>query len=424
MFMNESKIAIVGMSCILAKANNYVEFWNNLINKKECITFFNNNTHNEDSMQSIVEARGIIENLDEITIKGLDNKYIQFMDPQLKLLFQLVEDARLDYKDTQKKENNEITGVFCSSASSFEWRKNIILPKEFDNSYDRNNITYISDNQYYSSQIAYYYNFTGTCATINAACTSSMAALHIAISALLLGEIDCAYVGGVNVNYPLNKGYEYDSRIMFSKDGHCRAFDQRANGSVPGDGGGVLVLKRLEDAIENNDKIYAVIASSAMNNDGNRKMGFAVPSVKGLYEVMTEALDIANVKTEDFSFVEAHGTGTYYGDSLEVNVLKEVFRTNKRNYCALGSVKPNVGYLDVASGIISIIKSILSIHNKIYPPNINFEIINENIDICNSPFFVNVEKVNLNKEKIICGINSFGDGGNNVYIILENHIKE
>lgn len=216
-------------------------------------------------------------------------------------------------------------------------------------------------------------------------------------------------------------GYIYDERLIYSQSGICRTFDENADGTIPADGGAVVVLKRLVDAIEDGDRIYCVISGSAMNNDGKRKMGYTVPSIDGISEVVQCAMDIAGIKAEQFSFMEFHGTGTHFGDCIEFTAFTETMNISKRNFCAMGSIKPNIGYLEGGSGIVSFIKAVLSIHYKIFPANIHIQKLNKDIKIEKSPFSVNTENVFLRSKRIVGGVNSYGDGGNNVFVIIEEY---
>lgn len=413
----DNKVAVVGMSCIVPGAKNYSELWDNLINKRESITGIASGAAGNKNWPHICVS-GCIEGVEEMLIPGIDDQLLPFADPQLRLLYTLVGQAIEDCTCNVYGKGGR-TGVFCSSDSSFDWRKAIELPDHLQNPYYIKELSYVSDNQYYSSMISYLYGLTGQSAGVCAACASSLAAVHMAVSSLLLGDIDCGIAGGVSIQPSHKNGYFYDERLIYSRSGKCRTFDQEADGTIPSDGGGIVVLKRLEDAIEDGDKIYSVISGSAMNNDGKRKMGFTVPSIEGISEAVRYAMDIAEISAGEFSFLEFHGTGTHFGDCIEFTAFTEALATSKRNFCAIGSIKPNIGYLECASGVIGLIKAVLSVYQKMFPATIHLQNLNKDIEIENSPFYVNTENVSLHSDRIVGGINAYGDGGNNVFVIVE-----
>lgn len=414
--MND-KVAVVGISCIVPGAKKYNELWDNLINKKESITYTETGDAGNKKWPHICVS-GCIEDVKGISIPGIDEQLIPFVDPQLNLLYTLVGQAIGDCTGNVYGEEGR-TGVFCSSDSSFDWRKTIVVPDYLQNPYDLKELSYVSDNQYYSSMISYLYGFTGQSVGVCAACASSLAAVHMAVSSLLLGDIDCGIAGGVSIQPSHKNGYFYDERLIYSKSGKCRTFDRDADGTIPSDGGGIVVLKRLEDAVADGDRIYSVISGSAMNNDGKRKMGYTVPSIDGISEVIGCSMDIAKINAEQFSFLEFHGTGTHFGDCIEFTAFTEAFNTSKRNFCAIGSIKPNIGYLECASGVVGLIKAILSVYKKIFPATIHLQNLNKDIDIENSPFYVNTENVYFRSDRIVGGVNAYGDGGNNVFVLVE-----
>ncbi|MCZ6701571.1 MAG: type I polyketide synthase, partial [Ignavibacteria bacterium] len=242
---------------------------------------------------------------------------------------------------------------------------------------------------------------------------------------LLSYQCDMALAGGVRVSIPQVTGYQYNEGFILSSDGHVRAFDAKASGTVPGEGVGLVMLKRLEDAIADRDNIHAIIKASAANNDGSLKAGYTAPSVEGEAEVIATAQAIAEVNPETISYIETHGTGTLVGDPIEITALTQAFRlkTNKKGFCAIGAVKCNIGHTDIASGIAGLIKTILSLKNKAIPPSINYDTPNPAIDFENSPFYVNTKlqdyKSSGNPRR--AGVSAFGLGGTNVHVVLEEY---
>ncbi|WP_228013285.1 SDR family NAD(P)-dependent oxidoreductase [Nostoc edaphicum] len=280
-----------------------------------------------------------------------------------------------------------------------------------------------NDKDYLTTRVSYKLNLTGPSVNVQTACSTSLVAIHMACSTLLSGECDMILAGGVSVNVPQKIGHLYQEGMIVTPDGHCRAFDARAQGTIFGSGVGIVVLKRLEDAIADEDHIYAVIKGSALNNDGGMKVGYMAPNGDGQAAVVTEAMAMAGVDAETISYVEAHGTGTPIGDPIEIGGLAQAFRTStqKKNFCAVGSVKTNVGHLQIASGVVGFIKTVLSLYHKKLPPSLHFEQPNPQIDFANSPFYVNTTLKNWDTpgSPRRAGVNSLGIGGTNAHVILE-----
>src|SRR5690349_1605128 len=243
----------------------------------------------------------------------------------------------------------------------------------------------------------------------------------MACQSLLSGQCDMALAGGVSVRVPQKTGYMYTEGMISSPDGHCRAFDSRAHGTLPGSGLGVVVLKLASEALKDGDNIHAVIKGSAINNDGRGKIGYTAPSIDGQTKVIARAQAMADVKADTITFVEAHGTGTALGDPIEVEALTRAFRqhTDKKGFCALGAVKTNVGHLDTAAGMAGLFKMVLSLKHKLIPPTVHFEKPNPAIDFVNSPFHVNNTLQEWNASPRRGAVSSFGIGGTNVHMILE-----
>ncbi|MEM6404747.1 MAG: type I polyketide synthase, partial [Cyanobacteria bacterium P01_D01_bin.116] len=271
--------------------------------------------------------------------------------------------------------------------------------------------------------ISYKLNLKGPSISIQTYCSSSLVAVHLACKSLLDEECDIALAGGVTIIVPQKSGYFYEEYGILSPDGHCRAFDAQAQGTIFGSGLGIVVLKRLKDAIADNDYIHAVIKGSAINNDGSLKVSYTAPSVNGQAEVIVEALANAGIDADDISYIETHGTGTATGDPIEIAALTKAFHafTKRNGFCTIGSVKPNIGHLDTASGIASLIKTVLALKNKQIPPSLNFEVPNPEIDFANSPFYVNTKLTEweTNGKPRRAGVSSLGFGGTNAHVILE-----
>ncbi|MDN6888109.1 SDR family NAD(P)-dependent oxidoreductase [Variovorax sp. CAN2819] len=273
------------------------------------------------------------------------------------------------------------------------------------------------------TRVAYKLNLRGPAVTVQTACSTSLTAVHTACQALLSHDCDMALAGGVWINLLQEGGYRYQAGAILSRDGHCRAFDADADGTVIGSGAGVVVLKRLDEALRDGDTIHAVIKGSAANNDGSAKVGFTAPSIDGQAEVIRAAQLIAGVSADTIGYVEAHGTGTTLGDPIEIAALTQAFRadTERRGFCAVGSVKTNVGHLDAAAGVAGLIKAVMALKHRTLPPSLHFSKPNPRIDFAGSPFHVNTQCQPWPEGSTPrrAGVSSFGIGGTNVHVVLE-----
>jgi acyl transferase domain-containing protein/thioesterase domain-containing protein len=280
-----------------------------------------------------------------------------------------------------------------------------------------------NNKDFLTTRVSYKLNLRGPSLTVQTACSTSLVAVHLACQSLLSGECDMALAGGVSVQVPQRAGYVYQEGGIMAPDGHCRAFDAQAAGTVGGSGVGLVVLKRLADARADRDTIHAVIRGSAINNDGAAKVGYTAPSVDGQAEVIAEALALADIPADKVGYVEAHGTGTVLGDPIEVAALTQAFRATsaRTGYCALGAVKTNIGHLDSAAGVAGLIKAVLAVKHGLLPPSLNFTRPNPQIDFAGSPFYVNTTLAAWPQEgqPRRAGVSSFGIGGTNAHVVLE-----
>ncbi|MEM9581226.1 MAG: type I polyketide synthase, partial [Pseudomonadota bacterium] len=280
-----------------------------------------------------------------------------------------------------------------------------------------------NDKDFLSTRLSHFLDLKGPSISVQTACSTSLVATHYAAQALLNGECDMALAGGVTIELPQGHGYEFKENEILSPDGACHAFDHRAQGTVFGSGAGVLVLRRLEDAIADRDHIWAVIKGSAVNNDGSDKAGYLAPSVGGQAAAIAEAQAVAGITADSVDYVECHGTGTYLGDPIEVAALTEAFRetTQDNGFCRIGSVKTNIGHLDTAAGAASLIKTALSLHHGQMPPSLGYEAPNPAIDFASSPFRVNDQLTDWTPRRGVrrAGVNSLGVGGTNAHVIVD-----
>ncbi len=422
------EIAVIGMSGRFPGAGNFDEFWDNLKNGVESITFFSDEELKEAGVTPelianpyYIKANGVLENIEyfDASFFGYTPREAEIMDPQTRVFHECawaaLEDAGYD-----PAEYKGLIGLYAGATHNLNWEGRAIFSGKVEEigSFAARQLT---QKDYLNLRISYKLNLMGPSVSLYTACSTSLVAIHQACQAILNGECDMALAGGVSVAMIVKSGYMYQEGMILSPDGHCRAFDAAAKGINNGDGVGVVVLKILEDARQDRDNIYAVIKGSAINNDGIRKAGFTAASVEGQAEVIKMALQVAEVKSESIGYIEAHGTGTELGDPVEIEALKLAFNTNKKAFCAVGSVKTNVGHLDAAAGIASFIKAVLALKYRLVPPSINFEIPNPHIDFINSPFYINSMLSEWeNREYLLrAGVSSFGIGGTNAHVILE-----
>jgi len=422
------EIAVIGMSCRFPGAENISEYWDNLKNGVESITFFSNDElGGTDIPQELFEnpnfikVKGYLPEIDKFDASffGYTPREVELMDPQLRLFHESAWEA-LENGGYDSESYDGLIGLFAGAAHNHYWES---ISKISGKSEEMGEWTayQLVDKDYLTLRISYTLNLMGPSYSIYTACSTSLVAIHLATQAILSGDCDMALAGGITLILPQIAGYIYREGMVMSSDGHCRAFDARANGTAFGDGVGVVLLKRLEDAINEKDHIYAIIKGSAINNDGIRKSSFTAPSIDGQLEVLTTAFQISHVEPESIGYIEAHGSGTPLGDPIEIEALTLAFNTSKRNFCSLGTVKTNVGHLDAAAGVAGFIKTVLSIYHGQLPPSLHFEQSNREIDFENSPFYVNtmLQKWRGNRYPRRAGVSSFGIGGTNAHIILE-----
>ncbi len=343
------------------------------------------------------------------------------MDPQHRILLECAWEAMEDSGHDPWAHPGRI-GVFATAGKDTYLLFNLLSHGDWMHSEEVFQLLLGNEKDYLSSRISYKLNLTGPSVTIQSACSSSLVAVHMACQSLTMGECDMALVGGVSVDVPRAAGYLYRAGGILSPDGHCKAFDAEAKGTTFGHGAGVIVLRKAADALADGDSIRALIRGTAVNNDGCDKAGFTAPSIKGQAQVIREALEVAGVSPDTITYVEGHGTATPIGDPIEVQALTKAFRTytNRKQYCALGSVKTNLGHLGPAAGISGIIKTILSLGHAEIPPSLHFRSPNPQIDFATTPFFVNTELRPWSSHgPKRAGVSSFGQGGTNAHVILE-----
>ncbi len=427
---NGSEIAIIGLTGRFPGAKNVDEFWHNLQNGIESISNFSD----EELLQAGVDAallsnpnyvkrNAVIEDAElfDADFFGFNPRDAEITDPQHRIFLECAWEA-LEKAGYNSEIYNGSIGVFAGSNLS-GYLLNIYFNQNIRNSVDERQIAIAGDKDYLATRTSYKLNLTGPSYTVQTACSTSLVAVHLACQSLLNGECDMALAGGVSISASRKAGYLYQEGSINSPDGHCRAFDAKARGTVGGEGAGIVVLKRLEDALNDGDFIHAVIKGSAINNDGSNKVSYTAPRIEGQAKVIKTAQLVAELEAETITYIEAHGTGTSLGDPIEIAALTQAFQssTKNKNFCAIGSLKTNIGHLDAAAGVAGLIKTVLALKHKQIPPSLHFEEPNPQIDFANSPFYVNnkLSEWKVDKHPRRSGVSSFGIGGTNAHVILE-----
>lgn len=422
------EIAVVGMACRFPKSKNIREFWQHLRAGDELVTQFSEEdlkNFGVDPKMKIdpgyVAAEAIINDSGHFDAEffKITESDAKTMDPQQRLLLECAWHALEDggYSPHDKALN---CGVFVSSGNNKYYLQNVLSNPEKVEEVGEFQIEIGNSVNFLATRISYLFNLTGPASVVQTACSSSLVAIHYACQSLLNGECDLALSGGSKIEVPQNYGHVHTEGGVKSSEGHCRVFDKDASGFVNGNGCGMVLLKRLEDALADGDEIYGIVKGSALNNDGSEKIGYTAPSIPGQQQVIQEALDIAEVTPESISYIEAHGTGTKLGDPVEIDGLKQVFTAN-HSHCALGSVKANMGHLDAAAGVAGFIKAILTLHHKEICPQVNFNELNPAIELDGSPFYISTELQTWSEKDhpFRAGVSSFGIGGTNAHVVLE-----
>lgn len=428
---SHEEIAIIGMAGRFPGARNVDDFWHNLKNGVESVKpipleELQTAGVDEKTVRDpyFVNAAAIMPDADafDASFFGVTVREAEIMDPQHRVFLETAWEA-LENAGYDPEKFRGLIGIFGGVAPNTYFQNNLATRPELLRMLGRYAVMLGSEREYAITRVSFKLNLTGPSMSVNTACSTSGVAIHLACQSLLGGECDIALAGGARIMVPFNTGYLYEESGIQSPDGHCRAFDVEARGTVVGNGVGILVLKRLSEAIQDGDCIHAVIKGSAINNDGSQKVGFTAPSVQGQASVIMDALRVADVNPDSISYVEAHGTGTWLGDPIEVAALTKAFRnwTARKSYCPIGSVKTNIGHLDAGAGVAGVIKTVLALKHGQIPPSLNFSRPNPQIDFEASPFYVNSTLTDWQAGTAPrrAGVSSFGLGGTNAHIILE-----
>jgi acyl transferase domain-containing protein/acyl carrier protein len=426
------EVAVIGMAGRFPSAESIDELWRNLRDGVESVVSFSD----EELLAAGVDQALLADphyvksgtvvggpDLFDAAFFGFNPREAEITDPQHRLFLEHAHQA-LELAGYDPQTYGGLIGVFAGSTMSTYLANNLYRNPLVIESVSPLQVLIGNDKDFVSTRVSYKLNLKGPSVNVQTACSTSLVAVHLACQSLLERVCDLALAGGVSIHFPQRAGYPYEEEGILSPDGHCRAFDAKARGAVGGNGVALVVLKRLSEALADGDRILAKIKGSAINNDGSQKVGYTAPSVDGQSEVIVSAHALAGVDPNDISYVEAHGTGTLLGDPIEIAALTEAFRAapqRSNNFCAIGSVKTNLGHMDAAAGVTGLIKTVLQLQHRTLVPSLNFEEPNPRIDFPNSPFYVNTKLQQWKRDKgpRRAGVSSFGLGGTNAHVVLE-----
>jgi acyl transferase domain-containing protein/SAM-dependent methyltransferase len=429
----DTDIAVVGMAGRFPDAPDLDRFWTNLVAGHESVRPLSVTEYLAAGGDPaglddpyLVRKASVVDGIDlfDADFFGCRPAEAEMLDPQHRLFLECCYHA-LEHAGHNPDRFGGLTGLYAGASQSHYFMTHVSLRLAAGGapSMDWFSAALSNDPGVFVTRVAYELNLTGPAVSVQTTCSTSLVAVHLACQDLLNYHCDAALAGGASLNPLALRGYRYIQDSQMSPDGHCRAFDASAAGMVPGNGVGVVVLKRLADALADGDHIWALIKGSAINNDGNRKVGFTAPSIPGQVEVILAAQAAAGVSAGSISYVEAHGTATPLGDPIEVAALTEAFRasTERRGYCALGSVKTNIGHLDAAAGIAGLIKTVLVLWHRRIPASLHFQAPNPEIDFAGSPFYVNADTADWapGEGPRRAAVSALGIGGTNAHVILE-----
>ncbi|MBK8096142.1 MAG: SDR family oxidoreductase [Planctomycetes bacterium] len=429
--MADTDIAVVGMACRLPGARDPAEFWQLLRDGREARQEFTDDQLRAAGVPEAalrdpqyVKAGMVLADIDRFDAPffGFSPRDAAIMDPQHRVFLEVAWEAFENAGHVPERFAGRV-GVFAGCGMNTYLLHNILTNRELVQQIGMFLIRHTgNDKDFLATRVSYQFDLRGPSVNVLTACSTSLVAIHQAAQSLLAGECDLALAGGVTILVPQDLGYRYEDGEILSPDGHCRAFDADSKGTIFGSGAGAIVLRRLQDAIADGDQILAVLAGSAVNNDGARKVGYLAPSVDGYAEVVAEALALANIPADQVQYLEAHGTGTPVGDPIEVEALTQAFRVTSqaRGTCGIGSVKTNIGHLDTAAGIAGFLKVVLAMQHGRLPASLNWRTPNPLIDFAASPFTVVREARDwpAPPQGRIAGVSSLGVGGTNAHVIV------
>jgi phthiocerol/phenolphthiocerol synthesis type-I polyketide synthase E len=428
-----SAVAVIGMAGRFPKAQDVDQFWSNLRDGVEGITFFSEEELREAGVPekeladpNYVRARGVLDGID-----GFDTSFWNYtvgqsrlMDPQIRKFLECSWEA-LESAGYDSETYEGSIGVYAGASAPTYLLYHMLRDSSVVAGTNYWNRMIYTNNDYLTTHVSYRMGLRGPSVNVQSACSTSLVAVHMAVQAVLNGECSIALAGGASIWTPGRRGYVYEEGHILSPDGHCRAFDADAKGTLEGEGVGVVTLKRLDQAMADGDPVLAVILATAVNNDAHAKVGYTAPSIDGQADCITEAHAVAGVTPDDIQYIEAHGTGTSLGDPIEIAALKQAFRNGEvqgTEFCAIGAVKTNIGHLDAAAGVAGLIKTILALKHRQIPATLHFQKPNPKLELEGSPFFVNDRLRDWEVPEGTprrAGVSSFGIGGTNAHAILQ-----
>jgi amino acid adenylation domain-containing protein len=429
-------IAIVAMAARLPGAETTEKFWKNLLAERDSLTVWSPEELDASIPASLradpayVSARSVLARPADFdpAFFGLSQRDAEIMDPQQRLLLELTWESleRAGYAPDQTARDNQKVGVFAGTYSADYIHRHVLVHPEIVDRVGQFAIMLATDKDYVATRIAHRLNLTGPAISIHTACSTSLVAIVQAVDSLRAGRCTMAVAGAASMTFPPQSGYLFQDGAMLSRDGVTRTFDASASGTVFGDGGAVVVLKRLSDALAEGDQIYGVIRGAALNNDGGNKASFTAPSAVGQAAVIAAAIEEAGVPARSISYVEAHGTATPLGDPVEIEGLTQGFRigelgTNESGFCRIGTAKSNIGHIVAAAGAVGLIKTTLSLWHETIPATLHFKSPNPRIDFVHSPFVVNHQRTLWPRSDAPrrAGVSAFGVGGTNAHVVVE-----
>ncbi|MGG2463754.1 type I polyketide synthase [Streptomyces sp. RGM 3693] len=425
-------IAVVGLAGRFPGADNVDEFWANLLAGRESISRLDASALIRDGVPAAeldsgeyVPARGLCDGIDcfDEALFGMTAREAELTDPQHRVALECAW-ATLESAGHAPANFAGAIGVFAGAGHNYYRDHNLTAHPDVLEAMGPLAVQVASEKDHLATRIAYRLGLRGPAVTIQTACSTSLSAVHLAIQSLRARDCDLALAGGVSIQLPQHSGYLYTPDDILSPDGHCRALSEDARGTVPGNGVGLVALRRFNDALQDRDRVFAVIRGSAMNNDGPAKAGYTAPSRRGQSEVIDRAYRLADVSPRTVGYVEAHGTGTQVGDAIEIEALIDAYRsyTADSAFCGIGSVKTNIGHLDAASGVVGLIKTVLALHNETIPATLHGDRPARPLADGSSPFFLqNRTKPwpRTARQPRRAAVSSFGVGGTNVHVVLE-----
>lgn len=423
-------VAVIGMSGRFPGAASVAALWDVLREGRETIQFFSSEELNASIPAALkndpryVAARGVVENADQFDAPffGLTPRLAALMDPQQRIFLEIAWEA-LEQSGHLPHAYGGRVGVFAGSGNNTYYQHNVLAHPDLVSQVGGFQVMTANEKDYLASRVAYQLNLTGPAVGVYAACSSSLLAIAQAVQSLRAGQCEAALAGGVSITAPQRSGHLYQEGAMLSADGHCRPFAASAQGTVFSDGAGVVLLKNLDAAQRDGDVICAIIKGVGTNNDGGGKGSFTAPSAEGQAGAIRQALADAAVAPATISYVEAHGTATPLGDPIELEGLALAFGEQPaRQFCALGSIKSNLGHLTAAAGVAGFLKTVLALHHRQLPASLHFDAPNPHFDLASSPFFVNAALTPWQPAGVRrAGVSSFGVGGTNVHVVLEEY---